>query len=260
MDWSKYIICGTEDGTLKCPATQQDGKGSQRYEEFMKNVQGFKELKSLPARICFDDDATANDLNVNCAKWHKKCHLLFANLKLLRAQGRNTRKRTVDQSGDGVSTEQRKSKRVSQTDEPKGCNMCIFCKKSDGLLHNCVTLGLDKTLREQAAALQDTDLLATIADGDLVDIEAKYHKQCMDAFRVRYISSYKRSQATLSDSTDQSMTDSRVFAEMIYFIEANVEDGQYIFPLADLHKMCVARLAALGYEKQVNKTRLKNKL
>ena len=137
--------------------------------------------------------------------------------------------------------------------------MCIFCKKSDGVLHNCATLGLDKMLREQAAALQDTDLLATIADGDLVAIEAKYHKQCMDAFRVRY-RSYKRSQATLSDSTDQSMTDSRVFAEMISFIEANVEDGEYIFPLADLHKMCVARLAALGYEKQVNKTRLKNKL
>lgn len=118
---------------------------------------------------------TANDLNINCAKWHKKFHLLFANSKLLRAQGRNARKTSVDQSGDGVSTEQRKSNRVSLTDEPKGCNMCIFCKKSNGLLHNCATLGLDKTLREQAATLQDTDLLA-ITDGDLVAIEAKYHK------------------------------------------------------------------------------------
>ena len=102
-------------------------------------------------------------------------------------------------------------------------------------------------------------MLATIADGDLIAIEAKYHKQCMDTFRIRY-RSYKRSLATLSDSTDQSLTDSRVFAEIISFIEANVEDGEYIFPLTDLHKMCVSRLAALGYEKQVNKTRLKNKL
>lgn len=259
MDWSKCIICGTGDGALKCPATQQDGKGSQAYEEFMKNVHGFKELKSLPARICFGDDVTTNDLNVNCAKWHKNCHLLFAKSKLLRAQERNARKRIVDHSGDDVSTGQRKSKRVSRSDEVMGCNMCIFCKKSDGILHKCETLELDKTLREQATELQDTDLLATIADGDLVAIEAKYHKQCMDAFRVRY-RSYKRSMATLSDTTDQSMTDSRVFVEMISYIEANVEDGEYIFPLVDLHKMCVARFAALGYEKQVNKTRLKNKL
>jgi len=258
MDWSKCIICGTAEGALKCPATQQDGKGSQAYEDFMTNVQGLKALKSLPASICIDDDVTANDLNVHCAKWHKNCHLLFAKSKLLRAEEINARKRNVDHSGDGASTVQRKSKRVSVPDKLK-CDTCIFCKKSDGVLHSCATLELDKTLREQAQALQDTDLLATIAGGDLVAIEAKYHKQCMDAFRIRY-RSYKRSQATFSDSTDQSLTESRVFTEIISFIETNVEQGEYIFPLADLHKMCVTRLADLGYEKQVNKTRLKNKL
>ena len=259
MDWSKCIIYGTADGELKCPATQQDSKGSEAYEEFMTNVQGFKELKSLPASICFDDDVTANDLNVNFAKWHKNCHLLFSNSKLLRAQERNERKRNVEHSGDGSSAGQRKSRRGSLPDEFKSgnvINMCIFCKKSDDVLHSCETLELDKTLREQAEAMQDTDLLATIAGGDLVAIEAKYHKQCMDAFRVRY-RSYTRSQATLSDSTDLSMTDSRVFAEIISFIEMNVADGEYVFSLADLHK---TRLADLGHEKQVNKTRLKNKL
>ena len=70
MDWSKCIICGTADGVLKCPALQHDGKSSQTYKNFMENVQGFKELKSLPASICFDDDVTANDLTINCAKWH----------------------------------------------------------------------------------------------------------------------------------------------------------------------------------------------
>ena len=257
MDWSKCIICGTADGVLKCPALQQDGKSSQTYKNFMENVQGFKELKSLPASICFDDDVTANDLTINCAKWHKNCYLLFAKSKLLRAQERKTRKRNVDQSGDSASAGQRKSKRVSLPNELKCGDLCIFCKKSDGVLHSCATLGLDKTLREQAEALQDTDLLATIADGDFIAIEIKYHKQCMDTFRIRY-RSYKRSLATLSDSTDQSLTDSRVFAEIISFIEANVLEGEYIFPSTDLHKMCVSRLAALGYEKQVNKTRLKN--
>lgn len=119
----------------------------------MKNVHGFKELESLPARICFGDDVTINDLNVNCAKWHKNCHLLFAKSKLLRAQERNARKRIVDHSGEDVSTGQRKSKRVSRSDEVMGCNMCIFCKKSDGILHKCETLELEKTLREQATEL-----------------------------------------------------------------------------------------------------------
>jgi len=40
----------------------------------------------------------------------------------------------------------------------------------------------------------------------------------------------------------------------------NVADGEYVLSLADLHKMYVTCLADLGYEKQVNKTRLKNKL
>ena len=102
--------------------------------------------------------------------------MLFAKSKLLRAQERTARKRNVDNSGYSASAGQRKSKWVSLPDELKYGDLCIFCKKSDGVLHNCATLGLDKTLREQAEALQDTDLLATIADEDLIGIEAKYHK------------------------------------------------------------------------------------
>jgi len=142
MDWSKCIKCGTADGKLKYPATQQDGKGSEAYKEFMSNVQGFKELKSLPASICFDDDVTANDLSVNCAKWHKNCHLLFSNSKLLRAQERNERKRNVEHSGEGSNAGQRKSRRGSLPDEFKSgnvINVCIFCKKSDDVLYSCET-------------------------------------------------------------------------------------------------------------------------
>ena len=84
LDWSKLIICGTADCALKYPASQHDGKGSQVYKNFMENVRGFKKPKSLPVRICFDDDVTANDLTINCAKWHKNCYLLFAKSKLLR--------------------------------------------------------------------------------------------------------------------------------------------------------------------------------
>ena len=123
------------------------------------------------------------------------------------------------------------------------------------MLHSCANLGLDKTQR----TLQDTDLLATIADGDLIGIEAMYHKQCMDAFLFWY-RCYKRSLATLSDSTDQSLTDSRVFAEIISFIEANVEEGEYICSLTDLLKIYASRLSSRGYEKQMNKSRLKKKL
>ena len=78
MDWSKCIICGRADWPLKGPASQHNGKGSQAYKNFMENVRGFKELKSLPASIGFDDDVFANDITMNCAMWHKNCYLLFA--------------------------------------------------------------------------------------------------------------------------------------------------------------------------------------
>ena len=53
------------------------------------------------------------------------------------------------------------------------------------------------------------------------------------------------------------MNESRVFIELIIYIEKAVESGTLLFKLAELHSLYVNRLGDLGITKLVNKTRFK---
>ena len=50
---------------------------------------------------------------------------------------------------------------------------------------------LDHDLRQMATDLQDTKLLARISGGDLVAIEAKYHFNCLSAYKSKYRSTQR---------------------------------------------------------------------
>lgn len=261
MDWSKCIICGTADGILKCPASKIDGTGLQSYEDLLKLVHGFREINALPAYVCMPEDINVTDLLSNNAKWHTPCRIKFAQSKLDRGLERRAKKRNIEESGS--ATVQRKSKRSSQADADTSTSkfktMCLFCKKTEGVLHNCSYLR--STLKDQATEMQDNDVLAAVGGGhgDVVSLELKYHKHCMDVFRNRH-RSFKREQSVNSEWTDQQKTESRAFAETISFIESCVEEGTYMFKLADLHKMYEDRLEELGHKQYVHKTRFKYKL
>ena len=54
------------------------------------------------------------------------------------------------------------------------------------------------------------------------------------------------------------MSESRVFVELITFMEKSVDSGMLLFRLADLHTLYINRLGDLAIRKTVNKTRLKN--
>ena len=136
--------------------------------------------------------------------------------------------------------------------------MCIFCKKTEGVLHSCTTLELNETIGILAKEMQDSELLATLADGDLIAIKAKYQKHCMDGFRHGY-RNIQRAHSAHAECTDDKFTESRVFVEIVSFIESNVVEGVCVFRLAELHRMFEHRLAALGCQKTINKTRLKIK-
>jgi hypothetical protein len=51
-------------------------------------------------------------------------------------------------------------------------SVALFCKYTD-YLHACTTLSADFNIRKMATAVNDTALLARIAGGDLVVVEAK---------------------------------------------------------------------------------------
>ena len=99
------------------------------------------------------------------AKWHKSCHLKFAQSKSDHLKDKLSKKRKLE------CEEQRKSRRMSTGTPSKSA--CIFCSQDTGKLHACLTMNLDYDLWQMATELQDTELLARISGGDLVAMEAK---------------------------------------------------------------------------------------
>lgn len=252
MDWGNCIICGKKDGDLKCPADRSHQEGLTLYENFLQNVEGFRQLQALPVNLAIAGHNTAAELFTNSAKWHKACHLKFASSKLERTRDRQTKRKCVD-------LDERKSKRLSVGPTVNGC---LFCSKQDGKLHNCSTLELDKAIRDMATELEDENVLANISGGDLIAIEAKYHNGCLTAFKNRYraIERNKHDQSEDTTSMQHKLVKSQVFAELVSYIESGIEDGTHIFKLNDLYTLVKHRLVVLGVEKDTNKTRLKNQI
>ena len=60
---------------------------------------------------------------------------------------------------------------------------CFFCDEPAGSvgLHNACTYNIDTKVRKCALKLNDTALLAKLAPGDMIAIEAKYHSKCLIA-------------------------------------------------------------------------------
>ena len=91
---------------------------------------------------------------------------------------------------------------------------------------------LDSNLTQVATGLQDTDLLARISGGDLVAIETKYDLHCLMQYKNTY-RSMQRSKYHWDDSNNK-LLQVLTYSEVVSHIESNVENGIYIFRLADL--------------------------
>lgn len=89
--------------------------------------------------------------------------------------------------------------------------------------------------------LQDTQLFAKIVGGDLIATETRYHLKCLTDLRNRYRSLTRKSNQE-QQNTDEKMTESRVFVELIIYIEKAVNCGTLLFELCDVHSLYVNRL------------------
>jgi len=59
---------------------------------------------------------------------------------------------------------------------------------------------------------------------------------------------------------EKRMSESRVFVELVSYIEKTIHSGTLLFKLSELHSLYVNCLKDLGIVKIVNKTRLKDLL
>ena len=99
---------------------------------------------------------------------------------------------------------------------------------------------LDSDLRQMATELQDTMLLARISGGDLVAIEAKYHYNCLSAYKSRY-RSVQQAKSDSNFSDEVNIIRAQVFVELLSYIESSMETGTFIFKLADIYCIRVAK-------------------
>ena len=140
---------------------------------------------------------------------------------------------------------------------------CLFCDQPAGSegLHEAVTKQLDKKVRECTCdcELQDTALLAKLAAGDMIAIEAKYHNRCLCALYNR-----PRLASTRDNGGVEACMHAIAFAELVAFLEdtSSDEDSAAAFRLSDLVKLYKDRLEhfRVTVESRIHRTRLKDRL
>lgn len=136
---------------------------------------------------------------------------------------------------------------------------CFFCNEPAGsaALHNASTYSIDVNVRRIALEIEDTALLAKLAAGDMIAIEAKYHHDCLRSLYNR-----ARKAAPKVNDEDYSCLHGIAFSELVAFLEDNNSDEDIapVFKLVDLTEMYKVRLEQLGVtvEKRINATSMKN--
>ena len=104
-----------------------------------------------------------------------------------------------------------------------------------------------------ATDLQDTKLHARISGGYLVAIEAKYHFNYLSAYKSKYRSSQWAEADSSNSSNDVKIIQAQGFVELLSHIETNVEAGNNIFKLSELHFLYQERLNDLGVKITIKK-------
>ncbi len=223
------------------------------YSAFLKNVEEFQKLDALPVRINFGDQGTAQHFMSNHASWHKqkKKHQKFNSSTLEHVQQRVGRKRKAD-GGEPTSRPKRRESTAL---------LCIFCESSTPeLLHEFSTFNMDKSIKDMAQEMCDSEMLVKISGGvDLAAIEGKYHFSCLTNYRNRY-HAFCRAQTSQSSNSLEKQLKAQAFAELVMHVENDIEKGTGVFKLADLHASYEERIEQLNITTTINRRRLKGEL
>ena len=133
--------------------------------------------------------------------------------------------------------------------------LCLFCgevgKKKE--LRRAATLGLDRKVKECAQVVGDRHLLAELAAGDMVAINAVYHRPCLTRL-------YRKAETVGCDSTESNATQvirAHVLNELLEYIEDYRCSGESL-AMSDLTALYDERIADLGFPNiKCNTTRLR---
>ena len=179
INWLQCVLFQTEtDETLQCPARYSKLPVGSGYTSLAENLNQFKDLGIAPMDL---DVEKLNEgigiqetLMIHSAKWHKTRNLKFNKQVLQRVSRKQTKQRSQNAGISGVQTRSAFSHTTS-------LDLFFFCNEPAGTtnLHEASTHKLDMKERRCTLELEDRELLAKLSAGDMIALEAKYHRNCL---------------------------------------------------------------------------------
>ena len=125
---------------------------------------------------------------------------------------------------------------------------CFFCEKYVDLHIDHQAFSFDVNVCEMANALQDSELIGKLSEGDPTAIDVVYHKKCYTDLYTRYRSVKRQAE---QPATEALNAEAIAFAELISFIEEFRDVCSTIFKLSELVKMYSDRLVELAEQHQI---------
>ena len=264
-DWNICALCQKHGGKLLNPSPQG-------YATLATNLASFQELNKVPQNINIarlnDGGGIEETLSSHKAKWHKSCYVLYNATKVERARKSQNKLGSKEVTLSLVKQRLRSSfasTSIESADiDDRQPPACFFCDKTHGDLHKATTMSLDARVRQIATDMRDTKLLLKLSAGDMVALDAMYHKDCLSFFYNRHRSVTQSSKS--KEKRCQLSADSLAFAEVVSYIEEHERistDTSHMFKLTDLKQLYCEHLQAFGgenAEQYIHSTRLAQKL
>lgn len=177
------------------------------YKEAVENIQELKALGDLPEFIVDISGGRQDVVQLmiqNTVVWHKSCRNATDKQKVQRARKRKKHEESVSPVKTWRMSDE-STKLTSPTPSTSSCEPfntpCLFCGEVGNKkeLRRAATLGLDRKVKECAQVVGDRHLLAELAAGDMVAINAVYHCACLTRL-------YRKAETVGCDSTESNAT------------------------------------------------------
>ena len=268
-DWKLCFICQsnlkepTVNPSISVKLKDKHDKLLTCCEQVTANIKELYDLGELTNSIFTDDieqwfinesSSIVFQMVSNQVVWHKSCRSLIDNQKVQRARKRHQEQVIIKNSPI-------KTRRFSNepcTSKIMNTSTCIFCDEvgDKNELRKASTLKLNKKVNDCAKLLRDKELLTKLSSGDMIAIDAVYHRACLTQL-------YRRADSICFDTTENNSAQvirAHVLNEILDFIN-DKRDSRASIAMVDLTSLYDNRLAAHGFPHiKCNTTRLREEI